>query len=126
MARMWPALAATVLVAAGLAGGAGAWAAEPAATASTKSDAIVVLDSNSIWRLFVVSRCAFARTTDGKLVSQGQTCTMDIDRKRREVQCTGNATAMEIEVFWSEVSRYAERERGANRVFRKAGLPAVS
>jgi hypothetical protein len=64
LARVWPAM---VMMAAWLAGGAGAWAAEPAATAVTNSDASVVLDGNSVWRHFVVSRCAFARTPDGKL-----------------------------------------------------------
>jgi len=31
------------------------------------ADAVTVLDSNSLWRHFVVSRCTFARTPDGKL-----------------------------------------------------------
>ncbi len=55
------------MMAAWLAGGAGAWAAEPATTPDTNSDATVVLDGNSLWRHFAVSRCAFARTPDGKL-----------------------------------------------------------
>jgi hypothetical protein len=41
--------------------------AEPAATAVTNADASVVLDDNSLWRHFVVSRCALVRTADGKL-----------------------------------------------------------
>ena len=64
LARVWPAV---VMMAAWLAGGAGAWAAEPAVTPGTNSDASVVLDGNSVWRHFIVSRCAFARTPDGKL-----------------------------------------------------------
>ena len=67
IARVWPALGAVAMVAIWLAGGGGALAAEPAATAVTNSDATVVQDSNSLWRHFVVSRCAFARTVDGKL-----------------------------------------------------------
>jgi len=35
--------------------------------AGTNSDGTVVLDDNSLWRHFAVSRCAFARTADGKL-----------------------------------------------------------
>jgi len=41
--------------------------AEPAVTAGANADATVVLDDNSLWRHFAVSRCAFARTADGKL-----------------------------------------------------------
>jgi hypothetical protein len=41
--------------------------AEPAVTAGSNADETVVLDGNSVWRHFVVSRCAFARTADGKL-----------------------------------------------------------
>jgi len=41
--------------------------AEPAATAGANADATVVLDDNSFWRHFEVSRCAFVRTVDGKL-----------------------------------------------------------
>jgi len=67
LARMGSALGAVVMMAAGLAGVAGAWAAEPAATSGTNVDASVVLDDNSLWRHFVVTRCAFARTADGKL-----------------------------------------------------------
>jgi hypothetical protein len=67
LARMGSTLGAVAMMAAGLTGGAGAWAAEPAATAVTNSDASVVLDDNSLWRHFAVSRCAFARTADGKL-----------------------------------------------------------
>ena len=64
LARVWTAL---MMMGAWLAGGADAWAAEPAVTAVTNVDASVVLDDNSLWRHFAVSRCAFARTTDGKL-----------------------------------------------------------
>ncbi len=67
MARVRPALGAVAMMAAWLAGGAGAWAAEPATTRDTNSDATVVLDDNSLWRHFAVSRCAFVRTVDGKL-----------------------------------------------------------
>ena len=67
LARVWPALGAVAIVAAGLTGGAGAWAAEPTPTAGTNSNATVVLDNNSLWRHFVVLRCAFARGDDGKL-----------------------------------------------------------
>ncbi len=45
LARVWPAV---VMMAAWLAGGAGAWAAEPAATPGTNSDAHAVLDDNSL------------------------------------------------------------------------------
>jgi len=67
LTRIGSTLGAGILMAAGLAGGAAVWAAEPAATAVTNSDASVVLDDNSLWRHFAVSRCAFARTADGKL-----------------------------------------------------------
>jgi len=60
MARVLPALIAVAMMAARMAGG-----AEPPAIPN--SDAAVVLDDNSLWRHFVVSRCAFARTADGKL-----------------------------------------------------------
>jgi hypothetical protein len=62
--RVWPAV---VMMVAWLAGSAAVWAAEPATTPGTNVDASVVLDDNSVWRHFVVSRCAFARTPDGKL-----------------------------------------------------------
>jgi len=64
LARVWPAVA---MMAACLAGSAAVWAAEPATTPGTNVDASVVLDDNSLWRHFAVSRCAFARTDDGKL-----------------------------------------------------------
>jgi hypothetical protein len=64
---MWPALGAVAIVAAGLTGVSGAWAAEPTPTAGTNSDAHVVLDNNSLWRHFLVSRCAYVRGDDGKL-----------------------------------------------------------
>jgi len=67
MSRIWPALGVVAMMAAWLAGGAGALAAEPATTPGTNSDASVVLDDNTLWRHFAVSRCAFARTPDGKL-----------------------------------------------------------
>jgi len=67
MSRIWPAMGAVAMMAAWLAGGAGAWTAEPATTPGTNSDASVVLDDNTLWRHFAVSRCAFARTPDGKL-----------------------------------------------------------
>ncbi|MBM4019767.1 MAG: hypothetical protein FJ288_15840 [Planctomycetes bacterium] len=35
-----------------------------------ESDATVVLDNNSLWRHFLVSRCAYVRTADGKLEPQ--------------------------------------------------------
>jgi len=62
LARVWPALGAVAMMAAGLTGVSTVWAAEPAATAGTNSDAHAVLDDNSLWRHFAVSRCALART----------------------------------------------------------------
>ncbi|MDA1087575.1 MAG: DUF6067 family protein [Verrucomicrobia bacterium] len=55
------------MIAAGLAGDGSALAAEPTAAVAAKPAGTVVLDDNSLWRHFVVSRCAFARTADGKL-----------------------------------------------------------
>ena len=69
MARVRPALGAVAMMAAWLAGGAEALAAEPATTRDTNSDATVVLDNNSLWRHFLVSRCAYVRGTDGKLAA---------------------------------------------------------
>ena len=60
MKYMFTALLGLVLATSGL-------GAEPAVTAGTNADASVVLDDNSLWRHFVVSRCAFVRTVDGKL-----------------------------------------------------------
>ena len=57
---MFTALLGLVLATSGL-------GAEPAVTAGANADASVVLDDNSLWRHFAVSRCAFARTADGKL-----------------------------------------------------------
>jgi hypothetical protein len=68
LARVWSALGVVAIVAAGLTGVPGAWAAEPTPAAGTNSDARVVLDNNSLWRHFLVSRCAYARGDDGKLV----------------------------------------------------------
>ena len=67
MARVWPTLGTLAMLAAGVAGGGGAWAVEPAGTAGTNSDAAVVLDDKSLWRHFLVSRCFYVRTADGKL-----------------------------------------------------------
>jgi len=55
-----------VLAMASLGIGAEPPAAIPAADGA-ESDAVVVLDSNSLWRHFVVSRCAYVRAADGKL-----------------------------------------------------------
>ena len=60
MKYMFTALLGMVLATSGL-------GAEPAVTAGANADASVVLDDNSLWRHFAVSRCAFARTADGKL-----------------------------------------------------------
>ena len=64
---MWPALGAVAIVAAGLTGVSTVWAAEPTPTTGTNSNALVVLDNNSLWRHFLVSRCAYVRGDDGKL-----------------------------------------------------------
>jgi hypothetical protein len=69
MSRIWPALGAVAMMAAWLAGSAGAWTAEPAHTPDTNSNANVVLDNNSLWRHFLVSRCAYVRGDDGKLAA---------------------------------------------------------
>jgi hypothetical protein len=66
-ARVWTALGVVAIVAAGLTGVSGARAAEPTPAAGTNSDANVVLDNNSLWRHFLVSRCAYVRGDDGKL-----------------------------------------------------------
>jgi len=65
LARVWTALSAAAIVAAGLTGVSGAWAAEPTPTTGTNSDAVVVLDDTTMWRHFHVSRSPYvARTTD--------------------------------------------------------------
>lgn len=46
---------------------ASAVAADPPPATPAAADEVVVLDGNSFWRHFEVSRCAFARTPDGKL-----------------------------------------------------------
>ncbi len=67
LARVWFAV---VMMAACFAGGASALAAEPVATAAgTNADATVVLDNNSLWRHFLVSRCAYVRGADGTLAA---------------------------------------------------------
>ncbi len=72
--RALSAVAMATLWLAGLAGGAGALAADAPAAATNKpaaaaavADETVVLDGNSVWRHFEVSRCAFVRIPDGKL-----------------------------------------------------------
>ena len=50
----------------------GIGAAPPAATpiaGRAESNALVVLDNNSLWRHFLVSRCAYVRGADGKLAA---------------------------------------------------------
>ena len=67
ISRAWPALGAVAIMAVGLTGVSGAWAAEPTPTAGTNSDARVVLDNNSLWRHVLITRCAYVRGDDGKL-----------------------------------------------------------
>jgi hypothetical protein len=67
LARIWPALGAVAMMAAWLAGSAGAWAAEPATTPDTNSDATVVLDDNTLWRHFRIAGATHVRKPDGSL-----------------------------------------------------------
>lgn len=64
-------LSTTALAMLCLAWAVGGLAADPTSAATNKvaaaADETVVLDGNSVWRHFVVSRCAFVRTPDGKL-----------------------------------------------------------
>lgn len=73
LARVWPALGAVAMMAAGLTGVSGVWAAEPTSTAGTNFDAHVVLDNNSLWRHVLITRCAFVRGTNGMLQAQDLT-----------------------------------------------------
>ena len=54
------------------AGATGAWAADApaAATSESAADEIVVLGDNTLWRHFLITRCAFVRGTNGVLEAQ--------------------------------------------------------
>jgi hypothetical protein len=64
LTRVWPAV---VMMGAWLAGGAGAWAAEPLATPGTTAGSAVVLDNTTLWRQCYVSGASHVRTAEGKL-----------------------------------------------------------
>ena len=76
LARVWPALGAMAIVAAGLTGGAGAWAADapaapakPPETPAVAADETVVLDDALMWRIYRVEGLQHIRAKDGKLLA---------------------------------------------------------
>jgi hypothetical protein len=107
LARVWPALGAMAIVAAGLTGGAGAWAADapaapakPPETPAAAADETVVLDDTMMWRIYRVEGQQHIREKDGKL-----TC-------GQVVGSVGGGACIE------------NREAGACRHTRQQSLPA--